>query len=336
MKVQRITNQNNPNSFKGLRYQSGVKTKNTISPKIKGMIPLLERKCVDMKNVDLILTDECKLQLDINKPRYLDEKFQRFYLEENYEIGCNREDGHISFDNLIEHDYLKISLAPTNQAGIFNVISWYKQPNFSADLSNTLKAAELIEKVSNKIEAAEQEHGMDCVSVLNNIDKLTLEAEKTKLIDDIKKSYIVTHEEQLKNNGVRDLYMLINSKEKVDELKNYQIALTGNDIDSYIAPCLVDSNGYLDEFYNEFYEKNGLKVLNDSEFHKTVKLSYGDYPYYSFSSNDGKTYYAYYDSYEIGSNLSTLEEKHFGMLLYIAKRLDDIGNSIKESLKSDK
>ena len=334
MQVQKITNQNNPNSFKGLRYQSGVKTKNALSPKIKGMIPLLERKCSGMKNVDLILTDECKLQLDINKPRYLDEKFQRFYLEENYEIGRNYDDGYISFDNNIEHDYLKISLAPTNQPGIFDVISWYENPNFSADLSNILKAAELIEKVSNKIESAEQEHGMDCVSVLNNIDELTIEAEKTKLVDEIKKSYIVTHEEQLKKNGVKDLYLLTNNKENVDELRNYKIALLGNDNDSFIAPCLVDNNGYLDEFYNEFYAKDGLKVINSDDLHKTVKPLYGEYPYYSFGSKDGKTYYACFDSYEMGRNLSILEEEHFKILLLIAQRLDDIGDSIKESIKA--
>lgn len=332
MRVQKITNQNNPKSFKGLRYQSGVKTKNALNAKIKGMIPLLERKCANMRNVDLILTDECKLRLDINKPRYLNEKFQRFYLEENYEIGCNRDNGYISFDNTVEHDYLKISLAPTNQPGIFDVISWYEHPNFSADLSNTLKVAELIEKVSNKIESAEQEHGMDCVSVLNNIDDLTIEAERTKLFDEIKNSYVITHEKKLINNDLKLLYRLRNNKEIVDSFKNYKIALVGNDIDSFIAPCLVDNNGYLDEFYNEFYEKDGLRVQNISDFHKEVKPLSSEYPCYSFGSEDGKTYRVYMDAYEMGRNLSHPEEEHFKRLLSLAERLDKIGESIQQSI----
>ena len=82
------------------------------------------------------------------------------------------------------------------------------------------------------------------------------------------------------------------------------------------------------------YEKEGLKVINSDDSHMSVKPTYGDYPYYSFGSKDGKTYYVGMATYEMNRNLSTLEEEHFNMLLSIAERLDRIGSSIKQSLKS--
>lgn len=334
MQIHAISKQNNLQSFNGLKYQHGVQTKSALNSKLGGVTNLLEHKCEGLKNVDIILTDEGKLQLDVIKPRYLDEKFQRFYLERNYRIGLNRKDGHICFDNNVEHDYLKISLVPTVVPGIFDVLSWHKNPNLGADVSNTLKAAELIENVFNDIDAAEKEHGMDCVSVLNNIDKLTLEAELTRLVDEIKKSYTVTHEKQLAKNGVKELYLLINNRETVDSFKHYKIALVGNDRDSFIAPCLVDTEGYLSEVYNDFYKKEGLVVQDEDDFHKNIKPSFGDYPIYSFGSKDGQAYHVFLDAYEFSHNLSSLEENNFGKLLSIVERLDKVGGLIKKFIES--
>ena len=332
MQILPITSQNSNSTFKGLRYQNGIKTKNALTPNVTKMLALLEKKCSGMKNVDLILTDESKLQLNILSPRYLNPKFNRFYREENYETG-KYDSGNFYFHNIKDHDYLRIKLLPTDEIGIFNVVE-DGSTNFGTTLSDTLLAADLIEKTSDKIKAAEKEYGMDCVRVLDNIDDLTIEAERAKLIDDIKKSYVVLNEKKLDRQDIDTLYLLTNNKVGAESLENYKIGLGGYFDDSIMDVYLVDSKGYLDEAYKEFYEKDGLKIENYSETGRKLSPLHGEYPYYSFGTKDGKSYGVCLDTYEMGSNLSCVDRDHFKKLLSIAGTLDRIAHNIDKYLKS--
>lgn len=328
MQIQPVKNQYN-SSFKGIRYKNGIITEKALDANMQRLLPLLERKCSNMKNVDLILSEENKIQLDIKTPRYLNQQFKRFYGDN---IVFFHDNGRIGISNEKTNDCTDIKFLPTDSIGIYD-IQTTESDSFNNHLSKVLKIMEIIEKASDNIRNAEQAYGMNCVTVLDNADKLNEETKRLILIDKIKESY-VADEEYLKIVSIYDLKKLLNYSDVVKKIKNYKIAIQPYSNDSnHIAIEIVDTNGYLNPIYSEFYERSGLEI-KDKGGTITLKPTKSKFTIYTFYDKGGNKYRGYMDYYDGGRSLNCIE--FIDELLRITNQLDSVGSVIETYLKENK
>ena len=338
MKISPITQKRTNTNFTGLKYKNGIKTKNALKPEMRDFLDQNEARINAMKNIDIIVEEDKNLMFGIKNTRYLDEKYERFYDNDKY--GINKfDDGVIdvcSSDSAYQH--CRRRLKPTETPGIYNVsianVFGFRQLGnesyYDANSpENTLKFAELLNSAAEQIDEAETLYGMNCVEVLENVDKDTEFGHRMNLIDEIKDTYTFVEDELPEKMSTRDLEDLYAHKDTVDGFKSYGIHVT---VDTFATPEIHDKKGYINEKYSEFYEQNGYVIYNDKEHARyliaPINDDYTHYTLFSSENHDDK-YRCYVDFYDGGSNLSTFCGDHFDHLVKFVQILDIVADSIE-------
>ena len=343
MKIAPVSNNAYNTNFNGLKFQNGVKTKSVLSQTINDFIKTNKSEIDGLKSVDLLFTDNNAVKLCVKNPRYLAEKFNRFYKDKNFEIGDSSADKDIKlYGNPYNFSYYmlhkdKYELMPTEDTGIYDIREGYtdfdndcKTDWKAPSLDGTLKLAKLLDSVNQDIDFAENKYGMDCVNILDKADDIKEQAYREDIIKEIKSSYTVK-EELLKKIATHHLEALLNNKEDLDSLKHYGIALQEDD---WSSPYLVDKFGYINEQFGSFYANKGYGIVRQ-KFGNGYIIWPKENEDTSYTLNDkGKgRYNVYANFYEGGSHLSHIADSHLKDLLKFAKILDDVANSIDSAFK---
>lgn len=331
-------NQINQTNFAGLKYKNGIKTKNALCNEMKEFLSVNEKRINALKDIDVIVdSDKKDFMLGIKNIRYLDTHYERFY--ENGKYGIHKaDDGSIEVWSGATDVHRRRRLIPTENTGIYNVsiadvIGFLDlRPSYydANSHEHTLQFAELLDSASKQIDEAESEYGMNCVEVLNNVDRDMELGHRMDMIDKIIDTY--TFEDNIQERmPTRDLEDLYSHREMVDGFKSYGIHIAS---DSLGTPEVDDKKGYIDENYSEFYERNGYLIYYSKDRNDyTVAPIESDYIYYTLCpspNNDGK-YLCYKGFYDGGSNLSSFAGDHFDQLVDFIKILEKIAQSIEES-----
>ena len=332
-------NQINQTNFAGLKYKNGIKTKNALCNEMKEFLSVNEKRINALKDIDVIVdSDKKDFLLGIKNVRYLNPLYNRFYDNGKYNIKLE-DNGEIKIWNHKEADlHYRRWLKPTETPGIYDIsiaevfgfldlrpaYYGYNSPE------HILQCAELLDSASKQIDEAESEYGMNCVEVLNNVDRDMELGHRMDMIDKIIDTY--TFEDNIQERmPTRDLEDLYSHREMVDGFKSYGIHIAS---DSLGTPEIDDKKGYIDENYSEFYERNGYLIYYSKDRNDyTVAPIESDDVYYTLCpspNNDGK-YRCYKGFYDGGSNLSSFAGDHFDQLVDFMKILEKIAQSIEEN-----
>lgn len=334
MQVHSVTNQNNHKSFKAVRYQNGIKTKAALSANIKDKLSLLEGKCNGIKNVDLILTDKGGIQLDVKTPRYLSQEFKRFYQEKD----CETDYTDNQMTRLrIKDDPADIYFLPTKDIGIYDIKETYETNNFNIFLKKVLTGMSLIDTVSENIRSKEEEYGMNCVNVLENVEKYAEESKRMVRLDNINNAYYIPDSKLLEQLPDNWLNILECYEDDVSRLKHYGVAVMEEDKSGgrFVNPFLNDKKGYLNDSYKPFYEKMGYNIIQEGESVVVMPKNnqYTQFVLYPVKdkNSDFTAYGVWLNGYEISSVLTTFGRKEkLDDLVWLANELDKIGNAIEK------
>lgn len=330
-------------NFNGLKYQNGVKTKAILDKTLNDFIKRNKSEIDSLKNVDLLFTDNSAVKLCVKNPRYLAEKFNRFYKDKNFEIGDSSTEKEIKlFGNPYNFSYYivhkdKYELISTEDTGIYDIREGYtdfyndcKTDWKESSLEGILKLAKLLDSVNQNIDSAENKYGMDCVNILNKADDIKEQAYREDIIKEIKSSYTVK-EELLQKIATHHLETLLNNKEDLDGIKHYGIALQEED---WSSPYLVDKFGYINEQFGSFYANKGYGIVKQAFGNGYTIWPIGNKDVsYKVNDKGNGNYNVYVNHYEGGSHLSHIADSHLKGLLNFAKILDDVANSIDSAFK---
>ena len=343
MKIDPIKQKQYHTNFKSLKYKNGIKTQNSLNPNMKEFLSKNEERINSMKNIDIIVDENKPLMLGIKNTRYLDKQYGRFYDNNKYSI-IKFDDGVIdvcSSDSAYQH--CRRRLKPTEIQGIYNVsianvFGFYQLGNedyydFNSP-ENTLKFAELLNSASEQIDEAETLYGMNCVEVLENVDKDTEFGHRMDIIDQINNTYTFIEDDLPEKMSTRDLEDLYAHKDIVDGFKSFGIHIT---VDNFATPEIHDKKGYIDEKYSDFYKKNGYSIYKDKRYNRYIIAPINDkYTHYTLFQNENhdNKYRCYVDFYDGGSNLSTFGGDLFDHLVKFINMLDIVAESIENTEKN--
>ena len=267
-------------------------------------------------------------------PRFLSEKYERFFKDKNYVVQNDEEDSSFGLysrpyysSNQLLYGIMN-KLIPNKEIGVYDVAFGFSKSDYTTEWNpappmRTLEVAKLLDTILQNIDDTENQYGMNCVEVLDNIDEMRKEQERLNIINQIKPFYTTNNE--FKNMNTKELEELLANKDNVANIKNYGIIM---DEVKWPYPVLIqDKNGYLDEIFNDYYnEKGWLLVRRDYGF-QMRSLKDKDF-YYSLDDKGEQKYAAHVTFYEGGSNLSSF--CHLEDLVKLMQRLDEVADTISK------
>lgn len=336
--------------FKGLKYENGEQTKEKINNENSQTSTFINMRKSEMeacKNVDMIVTDDGNIRLMPKTPRYLDDKYQRFYGDKNFEIEkCS--DGSIEFYgnkqeiNGYYATYYKdtFKINPVNNNGEYEVykghhdfynhrIKWIKSDN-----EKILEFAKFLDGMTQTIDSAEKQYGMNCVDVLNRQDEIKEQQYREGIIEKVKDTYTFEDDELLSSMPTDYLNILMDNKYKTEECENFGIHISRHPYEkNWPKVQITDKYGYFDEKYNRFFKEENFSISKEDGYCRLQYIN-SEYPYYSFNSpNQDNNYNIYYDHHEGGSNLSSMGKEHFSKVVDLANMLDRVAKSAQRAEK---
>lgn len=339
MKVCNVSQNRYFPNFTGIKYRDGIKTKNALCDEMKEFLSANEERINSLRDVDLLVDSEKdNFMLALKNIRYLNPLYKRFYENGKYNIQL-KDDGNIEIWNHKSVDiHYRRSLIPTNVPGIYEIsiarilgfLDLSPEYDSYNSMENTLQCAELIDATSRQIDEAESVYGMNCVEVLDNVDKDLEFGHRMNIIDEIINIYTFedNNQEKMPTRNLEALYL---HRETVKRFQSYGIHLA----DEYATPEIYDKKGYINEVYSEFYEHNGyvIKYNADRNYYLIAPIE-DDCVYYTLYPQKANKYRCHWDDYEGGSNLSSFAGNHFDELVDFAKILEKVALSIEEDQRS--
>ena len=337
MKIYPINNTQNHSNFKGLKYLNGIKTENAMEEELKTFLSNNKASINALENVDII-ADTTGLLLGIKNIRYLNSKYQRFYDDGKCHIS-DLGNGNVAFElpstvsDVYHIDQLEQTESPGRyHAWIYDAVGSYSPENYyNYSPQAILKFAQFLDMASQKIDEAETKYGMDCVRIMEELDKMEDDVRRMFLIDSLNNIY--THEDNiLERMETKDLEKLYAYRDIVNGFKYFGINISTTD--NFEAIEINDKKGYLDDKYVDLYGDNGYAIVRYGDNNNCFAIAplTSDYPEYClFPKNNDNKYRCHAEIYGGGLNLSSMGGDHFDRLIKLVELLEKIGDSIERA-----